>query len=72
MISGCKFTTDAHHSLTLLEGNCPLSFLAIYSNMFDWIVSRINASIPFATSSYYIGVLDIAGFEYFPVNRYWF
>ena len=45
---------------------------AIYSNMFDWIVSRINASIPFATSSYYIGVLDIAGFEYFPVNRYWF
>ena len=23
----CKFTTDAHHSPTLVEGNCPLSLL---------------------------------------------
>lgn len=35
---------------------------AIYSNLFDFIVSRINQSIPFQASSYYIGVLDIAGF----------
>lgn len=35
---------------------------AIYSNLFDYIVSRINLSIPFQVSSYYIGVLDIAGF----------
>lgn len=35
---------------------------AIYSKLFDYIVQRINKSIPFQASSYYIGVLDIAGF----------
>lgn len=35
---------------------------AIYSKLFDYIVARINKSIPFKASSYYIGVLDIAGF----------
>ncbi|KAL0131777.1 hypothetical protein PUN28_002966 [Cardiocondyla obscurior] len=43
---------------------------AIYSKLFDHIVSRINKSIPFKASSYYIGVLDIAGFEYFKVNSF--
>ncbi|KAL1510024.1 hypothetical protein ABEB36_004680 [Hypothenemus hampei] len=43
---------------------------AIYSNLFDFIVSRINQSIPFQASSYYIGVLDIAGFEFFTVNSF--
>lgn len=41
---------------------------AIYSNLFDHIVNRINESIPFKASSYYIGVLDIAGFgNYFVI-----
>ncbi|XP_076377459.1 myosin heavy chain 95F jaguar isoform X2 [Megalopta genalis] len=43
---------------------------AIYSKLFDHIVGRINKSIPFKASSYYIGVLDIAGFEYFKVNTF--
>ncbi|XP_069688949.1 myosin heavy chain 95F isoform X2 [Periplaneta americana] len=43
---------------------------AVYSNLFDHIVQRINKSIPFKASSYYIGVLDIAGFEYFTVNSF--
>lgn len=43
---------------------------AIYSKLFDHIVARINKSIPFKASSYYIGVLDIAGFEYFTVNSF--
>ncbi|XP_041970187.1 myosin heavy chain 95F isoform X2 [Aricia agestis] len=43
---------------------------AIYSRLFDFIVHRINSSIPFQTSSYYIGVLDIAGFEYFQMNSF--
>ncbi len=43
---------------------------AIYSRLFDRIVSRINESIPFERSAYYIGVLDIAGFEYFTVNSF--
>lgn len=35
---------------------------AIYIRLFDHVVHRINKSIPFQASSYYIGVLDIAGF----------
>ncbi|KAF5299207.1 hypothetical protein FQA39_LY02380 [Lamprigera yunnana] len=43
---------------------------AIYSKLFDYIVYRINQSIPFSASKYYIGVLDIAGFEFFTVNSF--
>lgn len=35
---------------------------ALYSRLFDRIVLNINQSIPFSSSTYYIGVLDIAGF----------
>lgn len=35
---------------------------ALYSRLFDHIVQNINQSIPFKSSTYYIGVLDIAGF----------
>lgn len=43
---------------------------AVYSRVFDHIVCLINQSIPFQKSNYYIGVLDIAGFEYFTTNGY--
>lgn len=43
---------------------------AIYSRLFDRIVALINQSIPFQASNFYIGVLDIAGFEYFTVNSF--
>lgn len=44
---------------------------AIYSKLFDYLVTRIvNKAIPFSQSSYYIGVLDIAGFEYFKHNSF--
>jgi len=43
---------------------------AIYSRLFDHIVMKINESIPFEKSAYYIGILDIAGFEYFTVNSF--
>lgn len=35
---------------------------ALYLRLFDYIVRRVNECFPFKTSSYYIGVLDIAGF----------
>ena len=35
---------------------------AIYARLFDYIVSRVNQSLPFTSSRSYIGVLDIAGF----------
>lgn len=43
---------------------------SLYSRLFDYIVLRINQSIPFEASRFFIGILDIAGFEYFKVNSF--
>uniref|UniRef100_F1KUD1 Myosin-VI n=1 Tax=Ascaris suum TaxID=6253 RepID=F1KUD1_ASCSU len=43
---------------------------AVYSRLFDSIVAHINKCIPFGDSVAYIGVLDIAGFEFFTVNSF--
>jgi len=44
---------------------------AMYSRLFDYIVLRINEAIPFTSSkTNYIGVLDIAGFEFFTINSF--
>ncbi|KHN83210.1 Unconventional myosin-VI [Toxocara canis] len=43
---------------------------AVYSKLFDSIVARINKCIPFEDSISYIGVLDIAGFEFFTLNSF--
>ncbi|PIC37695.1 hypothetical protein B9Z55_016234 [Caenorhabditis nigoni] len=43
---------------------------AIYTKLFDWLVSRINQSIPFEKSTHFIGVLDVAGFEFYAVNSF--
>uniref|UniRef100_A0A0E0A235 Myosin motor domain-containing protein n=1 Tax=Oryza glumipatula TaxID=40148 RepID=A0A0E0A235_9ORYZ len=43
----------------------------IYSRLFDWLVSRLNASIgQDENSQYLIGVLDIYGFESFKTNSF--
>jgi len=42
---------------------------ALYAKLFDGIVDAINASLMFGGSSrYFIGAVDIFGFECFPVN----
>ena len=43
---------------------------AIYSNLFDHIVNQVNECFPFSESANFIGVLDIAGFEYFKHNSF--
>eukprot|EP00056_Hartaetosiga_gracilis_P005906 m.90736 g.90736 ORF g.90736 m.90736 type:complete len:1102 (+) comp12313_c0_seq1:2312-5617(+) len=43
---------------------------ALYSKLFDWIVFRINKCFPFEKSENFIGILDIAGFEYFEHNSF--
>ncbi|CAN0349762.1 unnamed protein product, partial [Lampetra planeri] len=43
---------------------------AIYSRLFDHVVDRVNRCFPFTESAHYIGVLDIAGFEYFEHNSF--
>lgn len=60
-------------SLTFQQAQAARDALAkaIYSKLFDYIVTKIvNKSIPFSESSYYIGVLDVAGFEYFQHNSF--
>lgn len=41
---------------------------SIYSALFDHIVMRINKSLPLENAHTFIGILDISGFEIFPVN----
>jgi myosin-1 len=44
---------------------------ALYSNLFDWIVERINISLKAkAATELVIGVLDIYGFEIFDNNSF--
>ncbi|KAF7337503.1 Microfilament motor [Mycena sanguinolenta] len=44
---------------------------AIYNNLFEWIVSRINVSMkPRSAHSQIIGILDIFGFEIFEDNSF--
>ncbi|KAK8864643.1 myosin-1 [Kwoniella newhampshirensis] len=44
---------------------------ALYNNLFEWIVSRVNVSMkPQSASEYVIGVLDIYGFEIFQDNSF--
>lgn len=42
----------------------------LYSRLFDYVVTNINKSVPFGSSSHFIGILDIAGFEHFTDNSF--
>ena len=43
---------------------------AVYSRCFNWLVERVNETLDVKTAkrAYFIGVLDIAGFEVFDVS----
>lgn len=42
---------------------------AIYDRMFKWLVARVNKTLETnKKKQYFIGVLDIAGFEIFEVS----
>ena len=44
---------------------------ALYDRMFNWLVKRVNTTLDTkAKRNYYIGVLDIAGFEIFDVSEH--
>jgi hypothetical protein len=43
---------------------------AIYGRMFNWIVDFINSTTKNHNDSYFVGVLDIFGFEDFKVNSF--
>ena len=43
---------------------------SLYSNMFDWIVRKINENTNSSDSTSFIGLLDIFGFEKFDFNTF--
>ncbi|KAI0983656.1 hypothetical protein GJ496_004176 [Pomphorhynchus laevis] len=45
---------------------------SIYERLFRWIVKKVNFTLTNTTSirKYYVGILDIAGFEIFAVNNF--
>jgi myosin heavy subunit len=43
---------------------------ALYSNMFDWVIRKINETLKTKESPFSIGILDIFGFEVFEVNSF--
>ena len=44
---------------------------ALYDRMFKWLVARVNKTLDTKNKrQYFIGVLDIAGFEIFQVLDY--
>lgn len=43
---------------------------ALYSNMFDWVIRKTNETLKTKESPFSIGILDIFGFEVFPINSF--
>jgi myosin-6 len=66
--------TEGVKGLSPRDAGFSLNALAksMYSKLFDWLVDRINTCFPFPQDKTvnYIGILDIAGFEYFKKNSF--
>jgi myosin heavy subunit len=43
---------------------------ALYGNLFDWTIKKVNLTLKTDSSPYFIGILDIFGFEIFEVNSF--
>jgi hypothetical protein len=43
---------------------------SLYSNLFDWTIQRVNATLKTEHSPFSIGILDIFGFEVFELNSF--
>ena len=69
---GTEFVNKGQNVSQVLYTVCGLS-KAIFERMFWWIVQRVNKALDTKERrSYFIGVLDIAGFEIFDVNIFFF
>ena len=65
---GTEFVTQGRNKDQV---NYSVSALAksLYNRMFEWLVKRVNKTLDTkAKRNYFIGVLDIAGFEIFDVS----
>ena len=43
---------------------------ALYGNLFDWTIRSVNATLKTESSPFFIGILDIFGFEIFEINSF--
>ena len=43
---------------------------AVYSNMFDWVITKVNSTLKTTEAPFSIGILDIFGFEVFQINSF--
>ncbi len=43
---------------------------ALYGNLFDWTIRTVNSTLKTVESPYFIGILDIFGFEIFELNSF--
>jgi myosin heavy chain 6/7 len=67
---GTEFVTKGQSKDQVVYAVCALS-KAIYAKMFAWLVMRINRTLDTKQKrQYFIGVLDIAGFEIFEFNTF--
>ncbi|CAD6639834.1 HN1_G0019330.mRNA.1.CDS.1 [Saccharomyces cerevisiae] len=70
---GLKRGSVYHVPLNIVQADAVRDALAkaIYNNLFDWIVSRVNKSLQaFPGAEKSIGILDIYGFEIFEHNSF--
>ncbi|CAI4711612.1 ALI_HP2_G0040630.mRNA.1.CDS.1 [Saccharomyces cerevisiae] len=70
---GMKRGSVYHVPLNIVQADAVRDALAkaIYNNLFDWIVSRVNKSLQaFPGAEKSIGILDIYGFEIFEHNSF--
>lgn len=70
---GMKRGSVYHVPLNIVQANAVRDALAkaIYNNLFDWIVDRVNISLQaFSGAEKSIGILDIYGFEIFEHNSF--
>ncbi|KAL4239976.1 hypothetical protein ACF0H5_000772 [Mactra antiquata] len=67
---GTEFVTQGRNKDQVLYSVSALA-KSLYDRMFGWLVKRVNLTLDTkAKRNYYIGVLDIAGFEIFDFNSF--
>ena len=66
---GTEFVTQGRNKDQVLYSVSALG-KSLYDRMFSWLVKRVNKTLDTkAKRNYFIGVLDIAGFEIFDVSN---
>lgn len=69
---GNEFVTQGRNKDQVLYSVSALA-KSLYDRMFGWLVRRVNKTLDTKNKrNYFIGVLDIAGFEIFDVSFWYF